>query len=167
MRRVPDCRRPPNGRATGFTLLEVLVAVSLAGIGLVLAFAAISGAQRLSQKGFEHEAAIQLARGKLTEVLATGDYSLADEAGEYRYGGVAYGFKIEIRPLPLLKSPYDQRVRLPHALDEVTINVYWGPEGAQQHFALTEYRLIDPGRAGRQVQGDARAKPAAGGEQRK
>lgn len=112
----------------------------LVGFGLALAFSAMSGSMRLTQKAFEHEAAMLLARAKLDEIVASSDYEVADDLQEDFYAGTAYGYKIEVRPLPLLGPAYRDKVKLPFGLDEVTINVYWGPQGAQQVYSLTAYR---------------------------
>ena len=53
----------------GFTLLEVLVAMALAGIGIAIAFAGISGATRLARKSHEHEIATRLAAAKVSDLL--------------------------------------------------------------------------------------------------
>lgn len=125
----------------GFTLLEVLVAMALAGIGIAIAFAGISGATRLARKSHEHEIATRLAAAKLEEVLASPSFDLAPDPRTDRYAGVDYGYKIEVKPVEFRDIAPLEPARLPIVLDEVSIDVYWGPDGAQQRYRLVTYRV--------------------------
>lgn len=124
----------------GFTLLEVLVAMVVAGVGFSMAFAAMSGASRLSHKAFLHEAATRLAQTKLEEVLASPDDSLVADAQEDQYAGVAFGYKIQVRPVLFSNAGPTAPSQWPFSLDQVSIDVYWGPEKAQQRYSLVTYR---------------------------
>lgn len=126
-------------RARGFTLLEVLVAMVLVGVGVSLAFAAMSGATRLTQRATLHDNASRLARAKLEEVLASPNYDLAEDGREDVYAGVRYGYKIQIKPVQF-PGLSDERTPLPFMLDLVSIDVYWGPEQAQQSYTVSTYR---------------------------
>lgn len=135
-------------RERGFTLLEIVVAMVLLGLGLALAFSAISGSLSLSQRAFEHEAAMMLARARLDEVAASPQDDVVDEGTEDVYGGVRYAYKIEVRPVVLLPPSLRSRVPLGFALDEITITVFWGEESRQRSFSLSRYRVRDlPGSA--------------------
>jgi len=137
------CRNSPCRRKNqpGFTLLEVLVAMALIGIGFSAAFVAISGTSRLSEKSLEHESARILARAKLDEVLSSKVNALTDDGGEYQYVGRLYGYQIKVRPVELpLPDGLDKSV-LPFDLEDVSIDVFWGPSGAQQTYRLSSLRL--------------------------
>ena len=78
----------------GFTLLEVVVAMALIGIGFATAFVALSGARRLSEKVAAHEVAMQIARAKLDEILHAKGNMLIDDIGgnkELIYAGQSFG----------------------------------------------------------------------------
>lgn len=124
----------------GFTLLEVLVAMALIGIAFSAAFVAISGARRLTEKSIVHESALILARAKLDEVLSSQDYLLADEGGEDYYSGHKFGYQIKVRPVNL--SPIDsiEEYSMPFILEDVGIEVFWGPQGSQQSYRLSTLR---------------------------
>jgi len=126
----------------GFTLLEVLVAMVLLGAGLAIAFTAISGSTKLDSKASGHAAAMALARAKLDEVLKHPDYVLALDAGEERFAGIDLGYRVQIRPVPLLEPRQMARLTgLTQKLQEVEIEVFWGPKGAAQSYRLSTYRL--------------------------
>ncbi|WP_300075866.1 type II secretion system protein [Giesbergeria sp.] len=147
--------RPACQRQQGFTLLEVLVAMVLLGAGLAIAFTAISGSTRLEAKSTAHAAALALAQAKLDEVLSHPDYLLAADAGEERFAGIDLGYRIQVRPVPLLE-PAQQALltEFKSVLHSVEIEVFWGPKAAPQAYRLATYRLDPPPAA-------ATAKPAA------
>jgi len=137
-----SCSRKLSGRVkqSGFTLLEVLVAMALIGIAFSAAFVAISGAGQLTQKSIVHESALILARAKLDEVLSSKDYLLTDEGGEDHYAGQNFGYQIKVRPVNI--SPIDgiEKYAMPFILEDVGIEVFWGPKGSQQSYRLSTLR---------------------------
>jgi prepilin-type N-terminal cleavage/methylation domain-containing protein len=142
-------------RQRGFTLLEVMVALMLIGIGFAMALSAMSGSLKLTRLASEHENAMLLAKARLDEVAQNPGYQFAEEASEEVYGGTEFSYKIEFRPVPLLDDRMAERVKLSFRLEELTINVYWGPDG-KNTYSLTTYKMTpnDPGK-------DAGAKPGA------
>lgn len=131
-------------RHSGFTLLEVLIALVLIGSGMAIAYTAISGSLKLREKTTSHTAAMILARSKLDEILSSSDFSLAEDQGVLNYGGVEYGFRARARPVVLLTSTQQDRIRsfnLP--FEEISVEVFWGATKSKQSYALKSFRL-DP-----------------------
>lgn len=129
-------------RQQGFTLLEVLVAMVLLGSGLAIAFTAISGSTQLEAKSTAHAAAMALAQAKLDEVLSHPDYLLAADAGEERFAGIDLGYRVQIRPVPLLEPRQQAKLTgFTQKLQTVEIEVFWGPKTAPQSYRLVTYRL--------------------------
>jgi prepilin-type N-terminal cleavage/methylation domain-containing protein len=127
----------------GFTLLEVLVAMVVAGVGFAMAFAAMSGATRLSHKALLHEAATRLAQTKLEEVLASPGYDLVSDTPQDHYAGEDFGYKVQVRPVTFSNAGPTAPSQWPFSLDQVSIDVYWGPEKAPQRYSLVTYRYSD------------------------
>lgn len=142
-------------RQGGFTLLEVMVAMMLIGIGFTMALSAMSGSLKLTRLASEHENAMLLAKARLDEVAQNPGYKFAEEPSEEVYGGTEFSYKIEFRPVPLLDQRMAERVKLPFRLEELTIYIYWGPDG-KNSYSLTTYKMTpnDPAK-------DAGAKPGA------
>lgn len=114
----------------------------LLSVGLAIAFTAISGSTQLDGKASAHAAAMALARAKLDEVLKHPDYVLATDVGEERFAGIDLGYRIQIRPVPLLEPRQMARLTgFTQKLQEVEIEVFWGPKGAPQSYRLSTYRL--------------------------
>ncbi len=127
-------------RQRGFTLLEVLVAVTITGAGLAMAWAGIAGALRLMERSTQHEAARVLAQGKMDEVLATRLNQVADDTGELQYAGQRYGYRIRLSPAAVLPEALAPKVPLGLVLEAVQVEVFWGAEGQQQNLSLHSFR---------------------------
>ena len=129
---------------SGFTLLEVLIALVLLGSGMAIAYTAISGSLKLNEKTRSHTAAMILARSKLDEILASSDFSLAEDQGVLNYGGIEYGFRARARPIVLLTPSQQDKIRSYKLLfEEVSVEVFWGTTDFKQAYALKSFRL-DP-----------------------
>lgn len=140
-RKPPQCRRTQRG----FTLLEVLVAMVLIGFGLAIAFTAISGTARLDDKITGHTAAMALAQAKLDEALSSPTFSVADDAVDQGYAGTDFGYRIHLRPVEVLTRAQQERIPgFRQKLEEVEVEVFWGPKGSQQVYRLSSYRLAPP-----------------------
>lgn len=154
-------------RQGGFTLLEVMVAMMLIGIGFTMALSAMSGSLKLTRLASEHENAMLLAKARLDEVAQNPGYKFAEEPSEEVYGGTEFSYKIEFRPVPLLDERMAERVKLPFRLEELTIYIYWGP-GGKNSYSLTTYKMTpnDPAKDAGAKPGTppGNAQPAAGGQ---
>lgn len=128
-------RQQPKQR--GFTLLEVLVAMALIGIGFATAFVALSGSRRLGERAMAHEIAMQLARAKLDEVLNSKSNILTEDPQELRYAGQLFGYQVKIRPvaIPLAPTSGDALV------EDVGVEVFWGDKDKQQSYQLATMRM--------------------------
>ena len=164
------------GTQAGFTLLEVMVALMLIGIGFTLSLSAMSGSLKLTRLSSEHENAMLLAKARLDEVSQYPDYKFAEEPTEEVYGGIEYSYKIEFRPVPLLDARMSESVKLPFRLEELSINVFWGKDG-KHSYGLTTYKMTPndkeadgktppaiqpPGAAGAKADPAAPSTPATG-----
>jgi prepilin-type N-terminal cleavage/methylation domain-containing protein len=128
-------------RSRGFTLIEVVVAITLIGLVYTLILSAMSGSLKLVRQASELENAILLARSKLDEAGIDSSMDIADEDREEKYGGVTYAYKIEIRDLPFIEPQLAERIRLPFKLEEITVEVYWGEKGRERHYRLTSIKM--------------------------
>lgn len=129
----------------GFTLLEVLVAMTLVGLGLAVAFTAISSTARLDEKMTAHSAAMMLARAKLDEALANPDFDVAKDPEDERYAGTEFGYRIQLHPVELLSRNQQDSIRsFQQKLERIDIEVFWGAKGAKQSYTLSSYRIAIP-----------------------
>lgn len=127
----------------GFTLLEVLVAMTLIGFGLAVAFTAVSGTARLDGKLAGHTAAMVLARSKLDEALANPAFVLAGDQGEDRYAGTDFGYRIQLHPIQILQPEQQAQINsFKQRLERIDIEVFWGPKELPQSYILSSFRIV-------------------------
>lgn len=131
--------RAGPARPGGFTLIEVLVALTLLAIAGGVLLAAQGSGNRLARKALEQETAIWLAHARLTEAAAYPDRPPPEDGLDDRYAGVSYETKIEYRNVsPVAEIAFGE---LPAAmrLIELRVIVRWGATAAES-VQLTTYR---------------------------
>lgn len=130
----------------GFTLIEVVLAITILGISYAAILGAFSGSLKLLRQASEYQNAILLARSKLDETWIDPSLDIADQEAEEKYGGVTYAYKIEIRNIPLLEGALKEKVKLPIKLEEIAVEVFWGKSGSEKSYKLTSYKMspVDP-----------------------
>lgn len=148
-------------RQTGFTLLEVVVAVAVVGAGFAAGLAAMSASLRLLRSTSEYEQAMLLGRSAMVESLNYPDYEVVADREREVYEGIEYAYRIEFRPVRLV-SDDEARVAPPAvALQQISVDVLWGEDRAR-NYRLVTYRLI-PSAAGAQTRVRSSAAPAESG----
>ncbi|WP_374355810.1 prepilin-type N-terminal cleavage/methylation domain-containing protein [Chitinimonas sp.] len=135
--RIDRQRRPQQA---GFTLIEVLVALVILGIGIASILSAYSGSLRLMQRARDHASAGLLARSKLDETLATENAEISDDGREERYNGTLFGYRITTTPVDLVSKSLAEKLPGAPRLEEVKVEVFWGEEGQQQRYVMSSYR---------------------------
>lgn len=155
---------PVQGGNGGFTLIEVVVAITILGISYAAILGAFSGSIRLLRQATEYQNAMLLARSRLEETLIDTRMNVVDEEADENYGGITYAYKIEIRDVPLLEPALKEKIKLPIRLEEVTVDVYWGKSGNEKNYRLTSYktRPVEPQPQPGQPGAAPDAKPASG-----
>jgi type II secretion system protein I len=138
------CQTRSDRRQVGFTLIEVLVALVILGLGVASILVAYSSGINLMRVARDKTTAALLARSKLEETLATGNADIEGDTDEERYNGVLYAYRITTTPLPLVnKTVADHFKDLPQ-LEEIRVDVYWGEKDKQQRYELVSYRRRTP-----------------------
>lgn len=88
--------KPNNRNRKGFTLVEVIVATALLGIGITMGFSALSGMTRTEIRLRELEKMNLLAVQKLNEVIAIGSVDTQETEGSFEdYGEPNYKWTLE------------------------------------------------------------------------
>ncbi|MHB9117867.1 MAG: type IV pilus modification PilV family protein [Burkholderiales bacterium] len=131
----------PAKPAAGFTLIEVLVAMTILGVAYAAILGAFSGSIKLLRQASEYQNAMLLARSKLDETAIDPNLDIEDRGTEEKYGNISYAYKIVIRPIPLLEPALLQTVQLPIKLQEITVDVFWGEKGHERRYKLTSYKM--------------------------
>lgn len=137
--------KPSRNNSAGFTLIEVVIAVTILGLAYSAILGAFSGSIRLLRQASEYQNALLLARSKLDETSIDTSLNIADEEAEENYGGVTYSYKIEIRDVPVVEKALLESVKMPVKLEEISVEVFWGKTGKEKSYKLIAYKLsTDP-----------------------
>lgn len=115
----------------GFTLLEVIVALTIMGIGFGLAMELLATGLRSAKVSEDYTVAVLLARQKMAETLATSSLTGSVEQGQFD-GGL--GWVSEIQPLP-------QAEELPAQLYQVRVRVTWPGRRGEKSMDLYTLRM--------------------------
>jgi general secretion pathway protein I len=122
---------------SGFTLLEVLVALAIAAVALVGLFQAGSGGMFAVDTAARAQEAIQRAQSHLAAVgrdaaLVQGDFT-DDDGGGYRW-------RLQVRPVATHPAP-DARSAVPATLFDVDVAVSWPGRSGDRSVVLKTLRL--------------------------
>ncbi len=167
-----------KSRHSGFTLIEVVVALTLLGLTYAAILGAFSGSLKLLRQASEYQNAVILARSKLEEVWVDPSLDIINRDAEEIYGGVTYSYKIEVRPVNIVEEALKEKVKMPFKLEEILVEVYWGEAGKEKTYALATYKMSpdetaapggpgkpgEPGQPGQPGQASGTPAPPPGGQ---
>jgi len=120
----------------GFTLLEVVVALSIVGLGVVTLLEIFSTGLRLGARSFARTEAIAYSRQAMDEVLIRREFKDGREEGSF---GEAYRWRAQVRA-------YQQETQLPFStkweLKEVTLQMRYSDGGRERRVEMRTLRLL-------------------------
>ncbi len=139
-----------KGRAKnqGFTLLEVLVAMAILGIGLIVIIELFSGGLRLGRTSEEYTRAVGYARMKLEEISLAKSLEEGIEEGEFDR---EYRWQVEVKKVDLLPPGRETSYQPPVALYWVRIEVLWKSGIRERTTALESYRILKAEESGQRT----------------
>jgi general secretion pathway protein I len=128
----------------GFTLIEVIVALAILGIGLTVIIELFSGGLRLGRTSEEYTKAVNYARVKMEEVLSKQKIEEGNEEGEFDQ---TFRWQVDVKRMDILPTEKNPDFKPPVELFEVKVNVLWksGSKGAKDRSASIEtYKTVKP-----------------------
>jgi general secretion pathway protein I len=128
-----DCRRRP---APGFTLLEVVVALTIAGLALIAMFQAASGGLFAVDQAGRVEEAIERAQSHLAAFGQVGAIVPGDQEGD---DGGGYHWRLSATPLAVQPPPIEGRMAT--TLFDVKVTISWLAGGRNRSVALDSRRF--------------------------
>ncbi|MFT5700789.1 MAG: general secretion pathway protein I [Desulforhopalus sp.] len=119
-----------------FTLLEVMIAVSIIAIALVALFGSQSKSLSQATEAHFNNVAPMLASLKLAEIQSR-IIPLESDAGDFDEDFSGYSWKIEVSDAPL--ESFETLDNLEKPLQQVTLTVSWSE--TKYTYSLTHYEL--------------------------
>ncbi len=135
-----------TARGSGFTLLEVVVALAIAGLALVGLFRAGSGGLFAVDAATRAEEAVQRAQSHLAAVgrnavLTEGEFT-GDDGGGYRW-------RVRVRPVTSRQAPgQDGLTSVASTLFDVEVAILWPARAGERSVVLRTFRLGSAGSGG-------------------
>ena len=121
----------------GFTLIEILVAISILSICLVVILQLFSGGLKSSRVSGEYTRGIFYAREKMEEILLSEELSEGESEGEFADSFRWRSAIVRIEP------PEEEVAKTPFDTFNIKVDVMWGAEGKEKHFEISTMKVVE------------------------
>jgi general secretion pathway protein I len=132
---------------TGFTLIEVLVAISVLAICLVVIFQLFSGGLKAGKLSDDYTRGIFHAREKMEENILLDILEEGTAEGAFEDG---FQWRTDIARL---EQREEEASRLPFDTFAITVEISWGPEGREKHFKIDTLKVAEKVKPGDEPSG--------------
>jgi len=128
-----------KGYATGFTLIEVVVAMAILSIGITVMIELFAGSLRLVRTSGEYTKAVNYARVKMEEITVKPTINEGIEEGEF---DGTYRWQVDVKRVDVLPPRIETDFKPPVELFQVKVNVLWKSGTKERSTVLETYRTI-------------------------
>ena len=129
-KRLAPC---PATKARGFTLLEVVVALSILVICMTVIMRILAGSSRVAAISSDYYSALQIAESKMAELrVLKGSATYIDTGRVDTGGGPDFDWVVEARPYrsrgddPVLPAKIAEHPLAAYQLFQLEVSVFWG-----------------------------------------
>ena len=126
----------------GFTLIEVVVALAILGVGLTVIIELFSGGLRLARASMEYTKAVNYARMKMEEMTVKPAVQEGTEEGES--DDKAFRWQVGVKKVDLLSIDKSVDYQPPIELFQVKIDVFWKSGSKERSASIESFRAIKP-----------------------
>jgi general secretion pathway protein I len=126
-------------RTTGFTLIEVVVAMAILSVGITVIIELFSGSLRLVRTSGEYTKAVNYGRIKMEEMTVKPTVNEGIEEGEF---DGTYRWQVDVKRVDLLPARIEIDFRPPVELFQVKVHVLWKSGTKERSTMLETYRTI-------------------------
>ena len=130
-----ESKLPPSN--DGFTLIEILVAISILAISLVVILQLFSGGLKSSRLSDEYTRGIFHAREKMGEVLLSKEVSAGETEGEF---SDSFRWKCQIE---LIESVEEDEEKLPFNMFNIKVDIIWDAGGKEKRFQVSTIKIVE------------------------
>ena len=124
----------------GFTLIEVVVAMAILGIGLVVIIELFSGGLRLGRTSEEYTRAVEFSRLKMEELSVAETIVEGLTEGEFEGD---YRWQVEVRKVDLLPGiDKSSDFKLPVEHYQILVKVLWNSGSRTRSAGLESYKTV-------------------------
>lgn len=124
---------------TGFTLIEVVVAMAILAIGLTIIIELFSGGLRLGRTSVEYTKAVNYARMKMEEFSLKKTVEEGSEEGTF---DDTYRWQIDVKRVNVLPTENRPEFKPPAELFQVKVNILWKSGAKERSAHIESFRAI-------------------------
>ena len=122
----------------GFTLIEVVIALAILGVGLMAIIELFSGGLRLGRVSKEYTKAVNYARVKMEEVRLKPPTGEGTEEGEF---DDLFRWEVDVKKVDLLPVEKGTDFKPPAELFLIKVNVIWKSGFKERSVGLQSYQI--------------------------
>jgi len=126
-------------RNRGFTLIEVVVAMAILGVGLIVIIELFSGGLRLGKVSEEYTKAVGYARMKMEEIAVTKDLAEGQEEGQFDND---FRWQVGVKKVDLLPAEKNPDFKGPVELYHIKLNILWKSGLRERTAEFESYKTI-------------------------
>ncbi len=126
----------------GFTLIEVVVALAILGVGLTVIIELFSGGLRLARASMEYTMAVNYARTKMEEIAVKPVVEEGTEEGESN--DKAFRWQVGVKKVDLLSIDKSVDYKPPIELFKVKIDIFWKSGSKERSMSIESLKAIKP-----------------------
>ena len=130
--------------ARGFTLLEMMISVAIAAVGIVSVLELFSGSTRLARMSVRQTEALIVARSLMDEQMWQTELDDGEESGTE--GDFRYRIRVE-QTEPRLGVPEDmepeEEEEIDYELKRIDVAVSWATAAGERQVELSTLRLLE------------------------
>jgi general secretion pathway protein I len=123
----------------GFTLLEIVVALAILGIGLILIIELFSGGLRLGRTSEEYTRAVGYTRMKMEELQVAKSLEEGMQEGVFDRD---FRWQVEVKKVDLLPPEREIQYKPPVELFHLRIDVLWNSGRQERATGIETYRVL-------------------------
>jgi len=125
----------------GFTLIEVVIALAILGVGLMVIIELFSGGLRLGRVSAEYTKAVNYARTKIEEVKLKPPTAEGMEEGVFND---TFRWQVEMKKVDILLLEKNPDFKPPVELFQVKVSVLWKSGSKERSISLESFQTIKP-----------------------
>ncbi len=124
---------------TGFTLIEVVVALAILGVGFTVIIELFAGGLRLARISEEYTKAVNYARTKMEEIDVKPKMEEGIEEGKF---DETFYWQVGVRKVDVLPIEKNPDLKIPVELFQIQVNVLWKSGSKERSTSIESYRTI-------------------------
>ena len=124
-------------RQRGFTLIEIVVAMAILGVGLIVIIELFAGGLRLGRASEEYSKAVSLARTKLEEVSLNAILQEGNETGEFDRD---FRWQVAVKRMDILPVERPPEFQPLVEFYRVKVDVFWKSGSRERNAGIETYK---------------------------